>query len=1168
MKKTLLECSWRCHEFYRALSDKPMIMLLVISLHAFQIQAADTVHKGERITLNFQNTSLKEVFQTIEQKTSYRFFYSTKALDVSKKVSISVKNATINEVVTALLKHTADFTFKIKGDQIMLRKIRKQSVLPIEDGQQHDAIYTVEEQAELISPPAIPSIQYEFNVQGTVTSETGESMPGVNVVLKGTTTGTTTDIHGKYSLSLSNGSGSLVFSFIGYASQEVPINNQTLINITLQPDILSLQEVVVIGYGEQKKVNVTGSVSTVSGESLSSRPITNASQAVQGVPGLFVNQTKGRPGADDASIRIRGMGTLGNNDPLVLVDGVEYSLRDINPNDIESISVLKDAASSAIYGNRAANGVILITTKKGKKGEAKIEYNNYFGFQQVTQVPNVVTDAVTYMEGKNLALANEGRAAEYTPELIQEYRDGVAQTASDPSLRYIYPNTNWFDVMFRKATIQEHNLRFAGGNEKTTHSISLSYLDQNGILLNTWAKRYSVNTNITTSLGEKLTLGVNLLGTYWIDRESAYTTDEANGEGGLMGLTYRGLPMQTPFAADGSYSDQWVRVPGHNFYRNPVALSYEGFKRNETLRAFTNMFVEYKLPFGIKYKTTVAVNINSGDQKLHNPTIQLQHPKTRAFAPMGNIPARQVRVDNVKFIGLTNFHTLNWEKDFNSIHVLSALTGFSAESFFNKSSYASIQGFAGNQVTELGGGSSSPQVGGTSDKSRLTSFFGRINYALKDRYLLEASYRYDGSSRFPAGQRWGFFPSISAGWRISEENFLSDNEVITNLKLRASWGRLGNQNIALFAYEDVLLPGRNYSFNNVLSPGVAATQIASSELTWETTTMFDVGVDAGFFENRLTLEFDYYDKQTDDILRQINIPEQVGNLLGPIRNIGSVSNKGIELSLNYRDEIGNVGYSVGGNIGYVKNEVTKLNGEIIFGETVVGTNRIPNNTITQEGDPINSLFGLQAEGIFQDANEVSGHAFQNIATKPGDIKYRDVFEDGIIDNRDRVIIGNLLPEFTYSITGTAQFKGFDLSFLWQGVTNVDTYLTGNLSQPYKNGAGVTKEWLTDSWTPENVDASLPRLTTSNGYPENFKVSSFWVKDVSYLRLKNLQVGYTLPSSLIEKIKFKKVRVFANAQNLLTITDFKLGDPERNLGRPDLIEYPNSRTITAGLNLTF
>jgi TonB-dependent starch-binding outer membrane protein SusC len=1158
MKKTLLRGSWYVHQPNRTLPRLSMVMLLVISLHAFQLQAADTVPKGEVISLDFQNIPLKEVFKSIEERTNYRFFYSTKAVDESMRITILIKDATIDEVLASILKHTPDLSFKIKGDQIMLRKNRRRETRLTETEPLPTIYYTDKSQEPDQLAVQVAEANYEFTVQGVVTSETGEGMPGVNVVLKGTTNGTTTDVNGNYFLKLSDGSGTLTFSFIGYAAQEIPINNQTTINVSLQLDVRSLDEVVVVGYGEQKKINVTGAVATVNADFLSSRPITNASQAIQGVPGLFVNQTKGRPGADGTTIRIRGLGTLGNNDPLVLVDWVEYSLRDINPNDIESISVLKDAASSAIYGNRAANGVILIKTKKGNKGESKIEYNNYFGLQQVTQVPNVVTDAVTYMEGKNLALANEGRAAEYSPALLQEYRDGVAQSTTDPTLKYIYANTNWFDEMFRSAAIQEHNLRFAGGNEKTIHSISLSYLNQNGILLNTWAKRYSVNTNITTNLSEKLTLGINLMGTYWVDRESAYTTDEGNGEGGIMGLTYRGLPMQVPYTADGSYSDQWVRVPGHNFFRNPVALSYEGFKKNETLRAFTNLFLEFKLPFDITYKTTLAVNINSGEQKTHNPTIPLKHPKTGVLTPMGNIPARQVREENVKFLGLTNFHTLNWQKNFNTIHAVSLLAGFSAETFINKSSNASIQGFAGNQVTELNGGSSAPQVGGSSNESKLTSLFGRANYGLKDRYLFEASYRYDGSSRFQKGQRWGFFPSVSAGWRISEESFLVGSKTITNLKLRASWGKLGNQNIALFAYQDALFPGYNYSFNNLLSPGVASTQLTSTNLKWETTTMLDVGLDAGFFQNKLTLEFDYYDKLTEDILRQINVPEQVGNLQGPVRNIGAVSNKGLELSLTYRNEMGKFHYSIGANLGYVKNQVTKLNEEIIFGA----------NTITQEGDPINSLYGLQADRLFKDANEVAQHAFQNISTKPGDIRYRDVFKDGIIDNRDRVVMGNLFPTFTYSVTGTLRYQAFDLSFLWQGVKDVDTYLTANLSQPYRNGAGVTKEWLTDSWTPENIEARLPRLTTSNGYPENFKPSSFWVQDASYLRLKNLQVGYSLPSSLLQKIKIAKLRVFANAQNLLTITDFKLGDPERNLGRADLIEYPNSRTITAGLSLTF
>lgn len=1114
-------------------------LVVTIALVSFASAADISAQVLERlISIELKNVPLRQALVKIERITGVRFLYHSQLIPASERVFMTaVKDERLGNVLDKLLAEKG-IQYEAEGNHIILTKSPR-SHLPQEQGAAFNGFA-------------------EIPVLGTVTDEQNIPLPGVNILIKGTTTGTTTDGNGHYAISVPDENSILVFSFIGYAAHEAVVGARTEINVKMESDVRSLREVVVVGYGEQKKVNLTGSVATVNEEFLSSRPITNASQAVQGVPGLFVNQTKGRPGADGATIRIRGLGTLGNNDPLVLVDGVEFPLRDVNPSDIESISVLKDAASASIYGNRAANGVILVKTKKGKQGDSKIEYNNYFGFQEITQVPDVVWNSIDYMEGKNRALANEGKQPEYANALIQEYRDGLEQAAADPSLRYIYSNTNWFDEMFRKAWMQEHNLRFSGGNDKTTHSVSMSYLDQDGILLNTWAKRYSLNSSITTSLTEKLSLGVNLMGTYWIDRESAYTTDEGNGEGGIMGLAYRGLPMQVPYAIDGSYSDHWVRVPGHNFFRNPVALSYEGFKRNETLRAFSNIFIEYKLPFDITYRTTLAANISTGEQKIHNPLIELTHPKTGARAPMGNIPARQVRTDNKKSLSLTNFHTLQWQKNINSLHNLNVLGGFSAEVFTDKESYASIQGFAGNHVTELNGGSSSPQVGGTSSASRLTSFFGRVNYGLKDRYLLEVNYRYDGSSRFQEGQRWGFFPSISAGWRINEEDFLRDSEIVSNLKLRASWGKLGNQNIPLFTYVDAYFPGYNYSFNNVLFPGVAQRQVASNDLTWETTTMTDIGVDAGFFGNKLMIEFDYYDKLTEDILRQVNIAEQVGNLQGPYRNIGSVSNKGIDLAVNYRDEVGEVAYSIGGNLGYVTNEVVELNGEVIF----------TTNTITRENDPINSLYGLQAIGIFQSDAEVAQHPFQNNATKAGDIKYKDVVEDGIIDNRDRVVIGDLIPEFTYSITGNVAYQGLDLSFLWQGVQNVDTYMTGNISQPYRNGANVTKEWLTDSWTPDNTNAYLPRLTTSNGYPENFRISSFWVQDASYLRLKNIQLGYTLPSAVVERLRFKKVRVFANAQNLLTITDFKVGDPERNLSRADLIEYPNSKTITAGLNLTF
>jgi TonB-linked SusC/RagA family outer membrane protein len=986
-----------------------------------------------------------------------------------------------------------------------------------------------------------------------VDSKTKQPLQGAVISIEGTTHAVPSDRDGKFSFTTGQKFPyTLHISLVGYKKQAI-VANGSPITILLTEEIGQLNDVVVVGYGTQKKVNLTGAVSTVDQKTLANRPITNSTQALYDVPGVYINQTKGRPGADLATIRIRGVGTLNNSNPLVLVDGIEFPLSDVNPNNIESISVLKDAASAAIYGNRAANGVILVTTKTGKKGKLQVDYNFYAGTQQATQYPDVVSNAVQYMEGKNRALANEGKPGEYSDALIAEYRAGT-----DP---YIYPNTNWFDVMYRNAPIQEHNVRFSGGGEKNTFSVGLGYLNQQGVMIDTWAKKYSLNTNVTADISSRLKFGADIIGTYWLNRESSYTADEGNGEGGIMGLTYRGLPMQTPYAQDGTYADQWIRVPGHNFFRNTVALSKEGYRKTNTYRTLANVFLEYRLPLDIKYKVTVAANLLNGGEQYNYPAINLTNTKTGVISPIGNVPARGVRQISSTETNLTNFHTLNWDKSFGLQHI-TVLGGFSIESFNNNTFSAYNQGYLSNDLTDLNAGSTSPQVTGLSGKSRLMSYFGRVNYNFDEKYLLEGNFRYDGTSRFAAANRWGFFPSVSAGWRISQEHFIRDNEGLawlSNLKLKASIGKLGNQNInSLYNYLDAISLGQNYDLNGAIVGGAAITQLSDKNVTWETTTASDIGLEAGFFNNKLTVELDWFNKKTSNVLRQVSVPAQVGNLAGPFRNIGTVSNKGYEVNVSYQNTIDGFRYQLGANVTYVKNRVLDLKGQVYYS----------GNTIIRAGDAINSFYGLQAEGIFQNTDEIGRHATQASSTKPGDIKYKDVDGNGIIDNNDRVVIGSSIPDYSYGFSLGAGYKGFDLTAIFQGVLHADTYLTGNLAQPYKNGAGVTPEWLINSWTPENPGAPLPRLTTSTGNPQNFQTSSFWIRDASYLRLKNIQLSYSFPLAWVHKISLSQLKVFVNAQNYLTISKYKFSDPEKELTRGDIIEYPNYKSITAGFNVTF
>ncbi|HAK78279.1 MAG TPA: TonB-dependent receptor [Runella sp.] len=1113
----------------------PLLFVCLLTTLSFAENTFGQERLQEKITLQLKNAELKTVLKTIEQKTNVVFSYQKGVLATNEKLSLDIKDETLESVLRRILLPRQISYQVIKANKIVLVS---------------RVLGNVPEETESKAIPPIFDAQLDQTITGTVTDENGIGLPGVSVIVKGTVRGTTTDAVGKYRMILSDNSEVLVFSFVGYISQELPIGNQTTLNVSLKPDTKALEEVVVVGYGVQKKANLTGSVASIDQKFLANRPITNSSQALQGLPGVYVNMAKGRPGADGATIRIRGVGSFGtNNNPLVLVDGVEYNLRDINPSDIESITVLKDAASSAIYGNRAANGVVLVKTRGGEKGKFKVDYNMYAGYQEATTFPDVVTNAVQYMEGKNLALLNQGSPIEYTQAMIDEYKAGT-----DP---YVYANTNWFDVMFRKAAQQEHNLRFSGGNDRTTFALSLGYLNQDGTLLGSGAKRYSINTNLASDVTSWLKIGGNIIANFWDIRESAYTADEGNGEGGVMGLIYRGLPMQVPVLADGSYADQWIRVPGHNFYRNPYALAFEGFRKNTNFSAIFNLFAEAQLAKNVRYKVTIAPNFGYDIEKYNNPVIDLKHPKTGAIAAMGNIPLRGVRQNLAEALSLTNFHTINWNKTFGKSE-LTALGGFSLEMFKNGNFSASNQGYFANEISELNAGSSNPLVGGNTTQSRLMSYFGRINYVYNDKYLLETNFRYDGSSRFSPDKRWGFFPSISAGWRINEEEFMKNVKPISNLKLRASWGQLGSQPQQLFGFIEAVTSGINYNYNNTVVSGGAVTQIAEQNLTWETTTMTDVGVDFGFFSQRLTGEFDWFNKITSGILRQVNIPQQVGNLTGPVRNIGEVQNKGIEFTLNWRDKIGKLNYNVGANLLQLSNKVLNTAGQRIFN----------GNRVIFEGYPIDSYFGLRSNGYFQSADEIKTAPFQNAVTLPGDIRYVDVNGDNRIDNNDREVIGNTIPKYTYSFTFGADYKGIDFSAFFQGVDGLQNYVNANLGFPFRNGAGVTKEFLTESWTVNNPNAKYPRLTTSNGYPQNYQVSDFWLRDASYLRLKNIQVGYVIPDKLTKKLGIHRLRAFVNGQNLLTFADFTLGDPERSAASEAIIAYPISKVVTGGLSVTF
>lgn len=1101
---------------------RTMRMSALFSLaFACSISAA-TYGQSYRLSIQKQDCSLSEVLKEIENKSEYTFFYNDNQVNVNRRINVNAKEATLSEVLDQALKNTG-YEYEIVDRQVM---IKAGTSLPVvaQSGQKR--------------------------ITGQVVDQNGEPIIGANVVVKGTTNGTITDIDGNFSLDVPN-NAILVVSYIGYSDQQVVVGNQSSVNIALSEDTQKLDEVVVVGYGTQKKVNLTGAISTMDAEKLENRPITNATQALQGTQGVYVNQAGAQPGADGATIRVRGQGTLNDNNPLVLVDGIEFPLDAINPNDIESISVLKDAASSAIYGSRAANGVILVKTKAGKKGKFTVDYNNYFGMQQATYLPHFVYDPIVFMETRNQAQRNEGKLqVDYSDALIEEYRQGML---TDPIL---YPQNNWLDIMYNNAFTMEHNMRFSGGDEKYTYSVSLGYGDQNGVLRGTDSNRYTLAVNTTAQINSRLKIGANINAHYKIYNEPVA------GVANLVEMTYKAQAFHPTYTADGRYADTFIRTPGHNIYRHPLALADEGENKHKSLQMLANLSAEYKLPFDITYNLNVGLNKYDYLQSRFAPDVyeyQLKTNEEKKIVFDGQKIRNAYKKDQNN-LAVTVFNTLSWGRKFNDTHDVKALVGYSYESDNKRWFSAKTEGSLGNDLHELSAGSSNAVVAGSSSMSVLMSYFGRVNYAYKDRYLFEGNFRYDGSSRFAKGNRWGVFPSFSAGWRLSEENFLQEADWLDNLKLRASWGQLGNERIEMFRYVDLMQLGLNYPLNGEIQSGAAVTSYNDPNITWETTTMTNIGIDATMLKSKLNFSFEFFDKRTSDILRKVTLPDQVGGLAGPIQNIGEVSNKGFELNLGYHDQIGDFRYDVNGNMTFVNNKITSLKGQTI----------IDGKFILKEGQPIDSYYMLHCIGIFQSQEEIDNSPYQTANTKPGYLKFEDTNGDGKITEDDRQIRGGVIPKITYGFNINLGYKDWDLSAFFQGVTDVYTYGDRIGATPLWFGCGLPEQWLTDAWTPERgTSATLPIITTyEGGLNENFRTNDFWLRDASYLRLKNLQLTYNVPSSFLKKGVIKRLKIFANAENLLTFSPMKDFDPEKNLKGSTWYAYPSVRTYTAGVNVTF
>ena len=993
--------------------------------------------------------------------------------------------------------------------------------------------------------PVVASAQ-QRSISGMVSDVQGIPVIGASVVIKGTTLGTVTDMEGKFQLE-AEPSQTLEVSFIGYQKVSLPVGNQTYFLITLKEDTETLDEVVVVGYATQKKVNLTGSVSSVSAKDIRDIPVANTTTLLQGrLPGLVLTQNGAQAGNDNPEIRIRGIGTFGNNNPMVLIDGVEGSIAqiaEIPSADIESISVLKDAASAAIYGVRAANGVILITTKQGRTSD---KLNVSYAGSYTYQTPGVVPD---FVDGYNWALMrNEVRPGTFNEVALQKLQDG-----SDPDR---YANTDWLDEVLRNANMHQHHLSVNGGSENVRYMASVSYSNQDGIMKETGVERISFRSNLDTNY-KRFNFGMNVSGTK-SDVEAPAVAP--SGEGGIMRyVSWFTRPTVPVKYSNGHYGYVDGSMTNAEDVKNPLELMSLGNRTNERWRFTGKAYAGIQIWEGLKFQTSFAYAFDLNATKSYSPKSPARYDAD------GNVLKTAGETNQLsdywyRNATWTNENLLTFKRMFGK-HDLSVLLGHSIIGSRYYTDTAAIQGFPTENIYELNGGTLNPSARGNSEEYRLQSFFGRVNYNYDERYLLEMNVRHDGSSRMPKANRYATFPSVSVGWVFSNEKFMEKYDFLSLGKLRFSWGKLGNQEIGNYAYMATLGASGNYFFNQSddKQAGMVQTSVPNEKIKWETTSSINVGLDFGFFNNRIQTTFEWFDKKTSDILMRLAMPGIfLGSLAAPYQNVGAVRNRGWEWNLNYSDSRGDWSWNVGFSLSKVKNEIQEMGG---LEETISG------NTVNRIGEPIGAYFGYKAIGLYRTEEDLlrtnsQGEVIKQngVAPKLGDIMYADLNDDGNITADDRDIIGNPFPELSYGISMGASWKNFDFTAFWQGVSGIYRYSWETTTDIRGN---FTDRWL-NRYSAENPNGTMPAL----GNTMNDSYSSFWLEKSDYLRLKNVELGYTFRQPFLVKAGISSIRLYLAGTNLLTFTPLKHWDPEKGSGDTRNDVHPNMRTYSIGVNVQF
>ncbi|MES1214749.1 MAG: TonB-dependent receptor [Bacteroidota bacterium] len=1153
MKKTDLKRP--LHGLLKMLLFMKLGILLILTT-ALQVAAKESISQ-ETVTVDFNNIKLTKALKEVESKSHYRFVFSNMILKENVKVTIAAKDIMVKDLLAKMLAGTGLIYEDLDNNLVVIKVLEKESTA--------------------------------FPLTGKIINNKGEPMAGVSVTVKGSATGVNTDAQGNFSLNVPDKATTLIVSYVGYITQEVPIAGKSEINITLLQQVTELGDVIVVGYGSQKKSDLTGAVSSVRGSDLTKLPTQRVDQALQGrAAGVLVQNTDGAPGGN-ATIRVRGGNSItGSNDALVVVDGIQgVNISTVNPNDVESLEVLKDASATAIYGARGANGVILITTKRGASGKPVFNYGFSAGSQKLNHKLDLMKAGDFARKSNDWAATQNGTPSAPIDPVLPFTADQIA--ALDKS-----GGTDWQNEIYHNGSLQNHQLSISGGSENVRYFVSGGYTDQQGIVVNTQYKRYNLRSNLDLKLNNWLNAGVNL--NLIKDKGNVPPVGEGTRYGDILGQvinTVARFDPATPVYDDaGNYNYKALKGGPANskIYAdadvwNPLATALETKAETNNITNEISTFLEFKLLDGLTLKITGAASINSNDQKHYYGT---KTQPGRGVSGLGDLAEN-------KYEYYQNSNILTYNKIFNKKHHLT-LTGVAEQQLIQaKGTYINAQGFFSDEtgINDLGGAGQINERSNSSSKQTLNSFLGRANYVFDEKYMFTASYRADGSSVFGANNKWGYFPSAAVAWRISQEEFMKNITAISNLKLRGSWGKTGNQAILPYQTLATIASGFNYPYtgNGTANIGFALGRPANPDLKWESTTQTNVGLDMGFFNDRLTATVEVYKKVTDDLLLNKQVEAYTG-FSTTLSNVGSIENKGLEISIGGKPLTGkDFRWNTSATISFNKSKVLALLDDqpLAIRTNTGGGYQIYGSGFSlkylQVGQPVDQMRGYVNLGTWSEAESEQAAL---MGQAPGEAKWKDVNGDGKITRAGDglEVIGNAAPKFIYGWNNNLTYKNFDLSFLIQGSYGNDIFNAVRIkTENPSNGLSTN---LNNRWTTENQNTNVPVfLSTRDRNALNLgpnqtagigvdQRSSRWVENGSYIRMKNITLAYNLPSSLLSKIHVARLSVYVTAANLFTITKYTGYDPEVssfNAGGAgglgiDLSNYPTSKTIMGGINLTF